>query len=97
MTNAEVERVISSARERGVTADSYAAKTFLGAREVLERDPDNRDARTTLSNYSLFLSGGPRPKSFSEFFLPIFETDEEIEASNKLRDAHLAWLAEQRG
>lgn len=78
MTNADVVHVIGQAAARGIKIADYEATTFLGAKELLEKEPNNANALIAVRTYTQFLETGIKPVSFSEFMLPEFETDEEI-------------------
>jgi hypothetical protein len=91
MTEAQVEKLIEDAAARGIEVDRSRATTFLGARELLARDPDHEDAKRVVIAYSQFLQTGKPPKdSFAEFLMGPFETDEEIAEEKKQRDEYLA-------
>jgi len=75
MTNAEVEKVVAQAAARGIRISTFEATTFLGASALLEREPDNLNARQVVENFTRYLSTGTKPWSFAEFLLPEFCTD----------------------
>jgi hypothetical protein len=94
MTDADVTRIVEDAALRGITIDDYDAKVFLGAKEMLVADAKNQNARDTVAAYTRLLTVGERPASFSVFLLPVFYTDEENAAREKMRRAHLAATGE---
>jgi hypothetical protein len=73
VTNSDVRNVISNAASRGIELDEVEAFTFLGARELLQRDPDHCLARQVVANFTTYISTGKKPWSFAEFMLPDFE------------------------
>jgi hypothetical protein len=81
MTNADVEDVIlGSKKAYGTTLSVYEAKVYLGARELLLKEPENPIALEVVEAYVRHIKTGERLTSFSEFVLPIPYTDEEISA-----------------
>jgi hypothetical protein len=78
MTDADVARVVSSAAARGRHITDYEAAVFLGAREILAKDPGNAAAQSVVEEFAAFLESGVELRSFARFLLPIAETDEEI-------------------
>jgi len=96
MTDADVERLVNHSRSLGHPLDRYGAASFLGAREILAREPGNANARETVEQYQRYLTTGRRPEGFfAELFLPIPYTDEEIAAQKKSREGHLAAIAKK--
>ena len=89
MTNADVQQVITTAAGRGIKLSEYEAATYLGAREILARNADDKNALKVVENFTMYMASGVKPISFAEFCLPIPETDEEIAAQNERRDAYL--------
>ena len=78
MTNEDVARVISSAAARGIKLSEYEVISFLGAKELLAREPENPHASITVRHFVNYMATGVQQKSFAEFMLPEFFTDEEL-------------------
>ncbi len=88
MTNAQIQNVVAMAHARGCnTFDSYDGAVYLQCQEILQREPDNADAREALENYIAYIATGERPSTgrFAEFALPLPLTDEEIAAEERSR------------
>jgi hypothetical protein len=86
MTNAQVAKIISDAASRGIEVSEDEVCTFLGAKELLLKEPNNKVARQVVEESTKHFRTGEKPTSFARFVLPIFETDEEIVAGKKMRD-----------
>jgi hypothetical protein len=78
MTNADVANVVATAAGRGIRISDYEALVFLGAKEILARDADNKDALEVVEGFTRYMATGIEPSGFAEFFLPLPETDETI-------------------
>jgi hypothetical protein len=90
MTNDDVEQFIQLAASKcGRTVDSYKASTYLAARKILTNDPENIAAATVVNSFNEYLSTGVEKVSFASFLLPTPYTDEEIAASDRIRDDYL--------
>jgi hypothetical protein len=91
MTDVDVARVVNHAKRHGRDISPFQAATFLGAREILAREPENANAMAVVSNFSRLLETGIRTISFSEFSLPeeCFLTVEEKAAADKSRDEYI--------
>jgi hypothetical protein len=91
MTNADVRDLIASAATRDITLNDYEASIVLGAKEILEREPDNADAREVVANFATYMATGEEPRSFTEFRLPeeCMYTVEEKAEQQRSRDAYL--------
>jgi hypothetical protein len=89
MTQAQVDKVIADAAKRGIEVSQLDATTFLGARELLAKDPENKLAREVVEESMQQFTTGKEPTGFARFILPIFETDEELAASDKQRHDYL--------
>jgi hypothetical protein len=78
LTNADVLEVITGARTAyGRDLTDYDVKVYLGAKEILEREPHNVAAQEVVKNFTTFLRTGENVVSFAEFTLPTPYTDEE--------------------
>jgi hypothetical protein len=62
--NSLVTELIASARENGVRIDETYAITYIRAREVLERQPNAKDAQQAVNHFQLLMS------RFGRFMLP---------------------------
>ena len=78
MTNADVQKTIAQFAARGRTLAEWDAINFLGARELLTRQPDHKLALETVQHYTEYLATGVEACTFAKFMLPEFFTDEEI-------------------
>ena len=76
MTNAQVAEIVAGAAQRGIEVDSYDASVFLGAQEILEREPHNANAREVVANFTTWMQTGIKPVSFAEFELPLPDVKE---------------------
>lgn len=94
MTNADVDRVVKTAADRGITIDRFDAKIFLGAKQLAERGgPHAERALRVVQEYTQLIVKGRRPESFEYFLLPEaadFLTVEELEADRRSREAFRA-------
>ncbi len=78
MTQAEVQKVIEQFAARGLRLHEWAAVNFLGARELLARDPSHKLAAEVVQHYLNFLATEVESCCFAVFMLPEFWTAEEI-------------------
>lgn len=95
MRQADVDAVVASARARGRSIDDYHAAVFVGAREILAKEPDNKAAAEVVSNFTKFLATGIETPSFAQFALPLPETEEELAAQRDRAAAYAATLGKQ--
>ena len=78
MKQSDVNTVIGQFAARGRTLAEWDAVNFLGARELLTREPNHKLAAEVVEHYTSFLATGIEACRFAKFMLPEFFTDEEI-------------------
>jgi hypothetical protein len=78
LKTSDVARVIRDAAAHGRTLSAYEAKVYLGAREILEREPQNLDAQEVVREFSEFMRTGKPGTSFRRFRLPLPRTEEDL-------------------
>ncbi len=82
MKNLDIEYLISISKNRGRNVSRFEARTYLGAKEVLAKDPKNEIAEKVVEEFVTFTNTGSWPmhqggRSFAPFALGLIETDEE--------------------
>src|SRR5882762_4273073 len=85
MKNIDVQYLIHTAGNLGRKVSDFEARTYLGAKVLLLKDPSNEVAQKVVEEFSRFLVDGEWPmhqggRSFAPFVLPHFETAEELQA-----------------
>jgi len=85
MKNLDIEYLIHTAANLDRKISDFEARTYLGAKELLLKDPSNEIAEKVVAEFSQFLITGVWPmhqgsRSFAPFVLPHFETAEELQA-----------------
>ena len=93
MTNAMVKALIASVKVNMDTdITGYQASVYIGAREILNQDPDDENAIATISAYHKIFRTGKEIVCWEQFLLPIPYTVEELQESARLDAEYIAWL-----
>lgn len=63
------KEVLEFAASKGVSVEPDEVLTFLQAKRLLAKDPDNTHAKRVIDNFASHLATGVRTRSFSEFMM----------------------------
>jgi len=85
MKNLDIEYLVNISENRGRNVSRFEARTYLGAKEILAKDPKNEIAEKVVEEFVAFINTGLWPmhqggRSFAPFALGLIQTEEELQA-----------------